>query len=257
MDFFEHQSRARSGSLTLLAFFILVCTILFFAVAFTISIITNIIGFNPDYLSLTKTGLFVAGAFWVAIGLGCLFRWLDVRSGGAKLARRFGAQPVDGGSRDKNEQQLLAVVNEMSIAASVPAPSVWILPLENTINAFVVGGKDDVAIVVTRAAIEDLHRDELQAVVGHEIGHVVQGDLPINMRLLIALSGLMALTEVGDTIGQNFVGSIFRVIGGICVFSGTLIRTAFSIWQMPCRYNLHVIRQLSQARLMLSANTTM
>ena len=228
MDFFEHQSRARSGSLTLLAFFILVCTILFFAVAFTISIITNIIGFNPDYLSLTKTGLFVAGAFWVAIGLGCLFRWLDVRSGGAKLARRFGAQPVDGGSRDKNEQQLLAVVNEMSIAANVPAPSVWILPLENTINAFVVGGKDDVAVVVTRAAIEDLHRDELQAVVGHEIGHVVQGDLPINMRLLIALSGLMALTEVGDTIGQNFVGSIFRVLGGICVFSGTLIRSAFS-----------------------------
>jgi len=228
MDFFEQQSRARSGSWTLLALFVLVCTVLFFAIAFSVSIITNIIAMNRDYFSLTATGLFVAGAFWVAIALGCLFRWLDVRSGGAQLARRFGAQLVDEVSRDENEQQLLAVINEMSIAASVPAPSAWILPSEHTINAFVLGGKDDVAVVVTRAAIEDLQREQLQAVIGHEIGHVVQGDLTINMRLLIVLSGLMALNEVGDTIGENFVGSIFRILGGICVFSGTVIRAAFS-----------------------------
>jgi len=228
MDFFEQQNRARSGSLTLLVLFTLVCTILFFAIAFSVSIITNVIGMNRDFMSLTATGLFVAGAFWVAIGFGCLFRWLDVRSGGSKLARRFGAQLVDGGSRDKLEQQLLAVVSEMSIAASVPAPSAWVLPLEHTINAFVVGGGDDIAVVVTRAAIEDLDREQLQAVIGHEIGHVVQGDLPINMRLLIALSGLMALNEVGETIGGNIVGYVFRTLGGICVFCGTLIRSAFS-----------------------------
>ena len=228
MDFFEHQSEAKTSSLTLLVFFALVVTVLFFVVAFSVSIINNILSFERDFLALTPTGLFVAGMFWFAIAAGCFFRWLDVRGGGSCLAKRFGAHPVDELSRDNAERQLPAITAEMAIAAGVVTPSIWIMPFENSINAFVVGGGDDVAIVVTRAAIDNLDREQMQALIGHEMGHVVQGDLAINMRMLIALSGLMALTEIGDMLGDNIGGRIFHAVGSICVFCGSMVRAAFS-----------------------------
>jgi len=228
MDFFKHQSDAKSSSLTLLAIFMLVVTVLFFVLAFTVSIINNILSFERDFMTLTPTGLLVAGMFWFAIAAGCFFRWLDVRGGGSCLAKRFGAHPVDELSRNRAERQLTAINAEMAIAAGIVTPSIWIMPFEQTINAFVVGGGDDVAIVVTRSAIDYLDREQMQALIGHEMGHVVQGDLAINMRMLIALSGLMALTEIGDMLGENIGGSIFRILGSICVFCGSIVKAAFS-----------------------------
>ena len=228
MDFFNHQDKARTSSLTILVLFVVVVTVLFFAVAFGVSILNNIFSLEPDKLSLTPIGLFVAGMFWFAIAAGCFFRWLDVRGGSSCLAKRFGAFQIDSSTRRNEEKQLRAVTAEMAIAASVSEPTVWVMSREQTINAFVVGKTDDVAIVVTQAALDELDRDAMRALVAHELGHVVQGDLAINMRMLMVLSGLMSLTEIGDMLGENIGGSIFRIIGGICVFCGTLIRSAFS-----------------------------
>ncbi len=228
MDFFGQQSKVQNSSFVLLLMFFLAVTGLTFLVAWSVSVINNIVSLEREFLTLTPIGLLVAGFFWLAIGFGCFFRWLDVRGGGSRLAQRFGAVRVELETRSAQEKQLLAVNAEMAIAASIPEPSVWVMPYEHPINAFVVGGGDDIALVVTHGAINDLQREELQAVVGHEMGHIVKGDLAINMRLLMVLGGFMALTEVGDTLGENFVGSIFRVVGGICVFTGTLIRSAFS-----------------------------
>ncbi len=228
MDFFSHQDKARTSSLTILALFTVVVTVLFFAVAFGVSILNNIFSLERDVLTLTKTGLFVAGMFWFAIAAGCFFRWLDIRGGSSCLAKRFGAHEIESSTRRDAKKQLHAVTAEMAIAASVPAPTVWVLPHEQSINAFVVGKTNDAAIVVTQAALDELDRDAMRALVAHELGHVVQGDLAINMRMLMVLGGLMALTEIGDMLGDNIGGSIFRIIGGVCVFSGTLIRSAFS-----------------------------
>jgi len=228
MDFFERQAQVRKNSLLLLVLFALAITVLSFFVAFTVSIINNIVSVERDWQTLTPIGLMCAGFFWVAIAFGCFFRWLDVRGGGARLATRFGAEQIDPATTRAEERQLLHVTAEMAIAAGVQEPTVWVMPYERTINAFVVGSPEDVALVVTKSTLRDLERDELQAVVGHEMGHIAHGDLAINMRLLIVLGGMMALTEVGDTLGDNFVGDVFRVLGGICVFAGTLIRSAFS-----------------------------
>lgn len=228
MDFFSHQDKARTSSFTILVLFVVVITVLFFAVAFTVSILNNYLSLERDLWSLTKTGLFVAGMFWFAIAAGCFFRWLDIRGGSSCLAKRFGATEIDTATRNDSKKQLLAVTAEMAIAASVPEPTVWVMPHEQSINAFVLGSTNDTAIVVTQAALDELTRDDMRALVGHELGHVVQGDLAINMRLLMVLSGMMALTEIGDTFGENFAGTIFRTVGSVCVFCGTLIRSAFS-----------------------------
>lgn len=228
MDFFEQQDKKRNSSWLLLLLFTIAVTVLTVALAWAVSILNNIIALEQDKLALTPIGMMVAGFFGIAVLFGCFFRWLDVRGGGARLAQRFGSTEVDPSTRDYEERQLLSVAAEMAVAASIAEPKVFIMRREHVINAFVVGGGDDIALVVTSGAVHDLDRDELQAVVGHEMGHIVNGDLTINMRLLIVLGGFMALNEVGDTIGENFVGSIFRILGSICVFTGSLIRAAFS-----------------------------
>lgn len=179
------------------------------------------------------------GIMWLAILLGCFMRMLDVRAGGAVLARRFGAVHASDRSRHAHEKRLLNVVAEMSIAASCPQPDVFVLRNESGINAFVVGAiEGGQAIVVSQGALDTLDRDELQAVVAHEFGHIVQDDLPLNMRLLIVLGGLHAITEIGHLLtGKDpdelahpgvLVGFLLRGVGSVGVGFGTLLRAAFS-----------------------------
>ena len=176
---------------------------------------------------------------WLTIAIGSYFRYLDVRAGGAVLARRFGAVHASDRSRFAQEKMLLNVVAETAIAASCPQPEVFVLRTEPGVNAFVVGSeRGGFVIVVTQGALDALDRDQLQAVVAHEFGHIVHGDVPINMRLLIALGGLLAIDELGCLLrGKHpdeyahfgvLLGYLLIAIGSIGVFFGSVIRAAFS-----------------------------
>jgi Zn-dependent protease with chaperone function len=92
---------------------------------------------------------------------------------------------------DPLERRLFNVVQEMSIASGVPMPSVWVMDAEDGINAFVAGhDAGDSVMVVTRGALRALNRDELQAVIGHEFSHLLNGDCRLNIRMLAALAGI-------------------------------------------------------------------
>ena len=81
--------------------------------------------------------------------------------------------------RDLEERQLRNVVEEMAIAAGIQPPRLRIID-SDVVNAGAVGvGVDDVTVLVTRGLLDQLDRDETQAVVGHVIGSVGNGDLKI------------------------------------------------------------------------------
>ncbi|MFK8075278.1 MAG: M48 family metalloprotease [Granulosicoccus sp.] len=244
MNFFDQQSiRRRQSALLLVGFFLAMgVTAAFIHIA--VGAVAVLFGHSNLLFEPSSPALALTGLVWTTILLGAFFRTLDVKAGGAILARRFGAVHASDRSRFELEQQLLNVVEEMSIASSTPQPEVYILRKESSINAFVLGaaqtaGKSErYAIVVTQGALESFNRDELQAVVAHEFGHISNGDLPINMRLLIALSGLMAIDEVGKIlVGKHpdellhpgvIVGYFLIALGSVGVFLGKLIRSAFS-----------------------------
>jgi len=178
---------------------------------------------------------------WFTCLIGCFFRILDVRAGGVALAKRYGAVEASTSGRYRSEQLLLDVVSEIAVASACLEPRVFILHGESSINAFVVGGfSGKEALVVSQGALDKLDRDELSAIVAHEFGHISQGDIPVNMRLLIALGGLNAIDEVGkilmveDSRGNLLaqpgvaVGLVLRVIGSIGVFCGRVFKSAFS-----------------------------
>lgn len=131
---------------------------------------------------------------WVGtvLGLLALGLTLDVlRNGGKRVAKQVGAEPLSIAKTDQ-EKQLLNVVEEMSVASGLPMPSVYVVPDADP-NAFVAGTKPGEAhLAVTQGLLDVLNRDELQAVVAHEMGHVKNEDTKL-MTLIAGLGGAILL----------------------------------------------------------------
>src|SRR5690606_9277214 len=108
------------------------------------------------------------------------------------------------------------VVDEMSIASGLPRPRLWIVP-DQDLNAFATGREPrSASIAVTEGLLAALDRDELQAVVAHEMAHVARYDTRL-MTLVAAMVGGIAL--MSDGLGRllwhgNRTGSKVGRLGG-------------------------------------------
>ena len=94
--------------------------------------------------------------------------------------------------------QLYNVVEEMRIAASLPAmPRVFIIDAPVP-NAFAVGLKPERACVaVTTGLLERLSRDELQGVIAHELGHISNRDTMFMTLAGVTLGAIVLLADAG------------------------------------------------------------
>ena len=200
---------------------------MFFATSVTL-------GQSVHFFHLSKPALWLTTLIGFVMVAASMFRYMDVRAGGAVLARRFGAVLASDRSRHDNERQLLNVVAEISIATSTKQPDVYVLRHENIINSFVLGnGKSKPAIVLTAGALEALNREQLKALVAHEFAHLGRGDVILNMRLLVACAGLMSLDELGRFVIHDGIekrsaiarvaGYLLRAFGSIGLLVGRFI----------------------------------
>src|SRR5256886_4106641 len=147
------------------------------------------------------TTLFRSHTVWwfgmAATALGALLAWYAYSTGPEKVLWATGAEEVREPATDQ-QRQLVNVVEEMAIAAGVPRPQIWIVPHPDP-NAFATGVDPIHAhIAVTRGLLDLCNRDELQAVVAHELGHVKNLDVRL-MTMLAALVGAVALMHDGAT----------------------------------------------------------
>jgi heat shock protein HtpX len=102
------------------------------------------------------------------------------------------------------QRQLMNVVEEMAIASGLPRPRVWVVP-DTDPNAFATGrDAASASIAVTEGLLAMLSRDELQAVVAHEMAHVRNLDVRL-MTLLAGMVGAIALMSdgMGRTVGRG------------------------------------------------------
>ena len=118
---------------------------------------------------------------------------------GRAAAEACGGRLLDPATHGLEERRLLHVVEEMAIASGVPVPPVYVLDREKGLNAFVAGkATSDACLAVTRGALEQFTRDELQGVIGHEFSHLLNGDMRLNLKLAGWLGGIMGLALVGE-----------------------------------------------------------
>ncbi len=207
-NLFEQQAANRRRSAILVIVFLL-----FFAW----------IGFGGDlifYLQTTSassgggTGyrhvlpFFGIAATLVAAGMA----WYSWRKGPKEILWATGAwELVEPASPE--EKTYVNVVEEMAIASGLPRPTVWIVPDKDP-NAFATGTDEKSAhVAVTEGLLTTLSRDELQAVVAHEMAHIRNHDVKL-MTLLAALVGVLALIADGTWRVLWFGGGGRRGRGG-------------------------------------------
>ncbi len=115
-------------------------------------------------------------------------------------------------TRDE-DVQLHNVVNELAIAAGVPPPDVYLID-DTALNAFATGrDPEHAAVAITTGLRQRLSRDELQAVLAHEISHVRHFDIRLAM-LLATLVGAVVLITDFSWRGMRFRGASRGSRGG-------------------------------------------
>lgn len=197
-----------------------------------------------DYLGGRGPTLVKSGLAFVGVITGASFwkvRQL-ARQGGEEVVRRLGAVPLDDQANPRT-RQLHNVVAEMALAAGVPLPRLYLLPDEPAINAFISGyGPADASLCLTRGALQQLNRDELQGVVAHEFSHLLNGDMRLNLRLLGWLHGISLIADLGQELFSDrtstatrvdgnhllgwLLGTVLLAIGGCGLFFANLIQAA-------------------------------
>lgn len=109
-------------------------------------------------------------------------------------AREMGGVELVEKGMSLRQQQYRNVVEEMAVAAGLTKPQLFILPKDNSINAFVTAGfADTVAVCVSQGALDYLSREELQALIAHEFGHIKNQDVQTNINLVAILHGFYQL----------------------------------------------------------------
>ena len=219
MNFFEQQDQARKNTrLLLLLFFIsLVCIVvlanlLLVFVPFNVPTeLYDVKGASAFFNCMSSDNCqlsehipwnkiaFISIAIVTIILLASGYKSLSLtRSGGEKIATLLGGEPLAVDSTELLDKRLFNVVQEMSLAANMAPPKIYVLRHEEGINAFAAGySNNDAVIAVTQGLLESLSRDQLQGVVAHEFSHIVHGDCSLNMRLLSIVFGLLFLSEIG------------------------------------------------------------
>jgi heat shock protein HtpX len=77
----------------------------------------------------------------------------------------------------KDAPQLFNVVEELSIAAGLPMPAIYIID-DTAPNAFATGrDPKHASVAITTGLLQKLNRDELQGVMAHELSHVGNRDI--------------------------------------------------------------------------------
>lgn len=131
---------------------------------------------DPQELAVALALIFLPGialalALWVGIRL--LFRHAGV---GGTLASLNAREP---NPADLKELQLADAVQEMAIAAGLAAPKVMLIDSPGANAAAIGTSPNDAHIVLSRRLIDDLNREQLQALIAHLVASVGNGDLHI------------------------------------------------------------------------------
>ena len=260
-DFFEQQDQARKATFRLLVLYVLgvigTCVTLHIGISAALSFVSTSeesTSFNTtSFVELVLNPVFAAftlGITSLIIVLSSVYKMSSLRAGGSVVAREMGGREILNSTQDVLERRLLNVVEEMAISSGIAMPRVFVLDQERGMNAFAAGfSSKDAAVAVTRGLLEIVQRDELQAVIGHEFSHVLNGDMRLNIRLIGILHGIFALAIIGRVLieiglrsssrgssnkknnnlaGLAAVGIVCWLVGQIGFFFGRLIQSSIS-----------------------------
>jgi heat shock protein HtpX len=173
-DFYDIQRQQWKKSL-----FLLIVLLIFYFLAIGIIILAFLLSLGLFF----PATYILSGSFLFKLLLGNLilsfliafFHLHDARNFGAQyILKRLQAQPPD--LADRYHAQFANIVDEIRIASGLPQVRPYIIP-QLAINSMAIVEADKTpSVIITEGLLADCTRDELQAVVAHELAHIARGD---------------------------------------------------------------------------------
>jgi len=258
MNFFAAQDRAKKKTKYLVLIYLLVLLVLTVLSSLVLMLFVPIALGQPlpspfwqSIFSQEQLPLFAGvGAF--VIGGALISSYIKSRhlsKGGGVIAASLGGVKISPNTSDLNERKALNVVEEMAIASGMPMLEVYLLKNESGINAFAAGQTPmDAVIGVTQGCVDKLTRAQLQGVIGHEFSHILNGDMRLNLRIIMLLHGIEFIGLLGRILTSSqrhrrhsssrsrskgngvvvLAGIALRLIGWFGILFGNLIQAAVS-----------------------------
>ncbi|HXG26257.1 MAG TPA: M48 family metallopeptidase [Candidatus Binatia bacterium] len=173
--FYAQQAANRRNSLLL----VLIVTALLAALGFSIGYGTT--GYVEGAFGVTTFAIILA----LVLSLGSYF------AGDKLVLAASGARQID----ESVSPQLMNVVREISIAANVPMPKVYIID-DTAPNAFATGrDPEHASVAITTGLLQKLDREELQGVMAHELGHVRNYDIRFSLLVAVLVGSIALLAD--------------------------------------------------------------
>lgn len=152
-----------------------------FGVLAVLSMSMRLLGVDA-YLAQQGGAFQLNGLLIMAAIMGFAGSFISLAMSKMMAKRSMGVQLIET-PRNKTEQWLLNTVKRQANEAGVGMPEVGIFEA-NVMNAFATGmNKNNALVAVSTGLLQQMSRDEVEAVLGHEMSHVANGDM-VTMGLL-------------------------------------------------------------------------
>ena len=131
------------------------------------------------------------GVTLLAVGLGGASGAFTYFAGDSLVLAVSQAREVD----ETQAPKLLNVVRELSLAANIPMPKVYVID-DTAPNAFATGrDPQHASVAITTGLLEKLDREELQGVIGHELSHVRNLDIRFSLVVAVMVGVIAVLAD--------------------------------------------------------------
>ena len=135
------------------------------------------------------------------------FIWalISYTSGSSMMLGFAGARELN--DKSTENKKVFKCVENVALAAGLPTPRVYVIN-DSSLNAFATGtSPQNACIALTSGIIQKLEPLELEAVIAHEMGHVKNRDIRLDVIIITCLG---ALTLLADLIARSFIYSDHR-----------------------------------------------
>ena len=185
-------------------------------------ILTSIFMFTIVYFLILVVGRYLGIHSWrLYAGISVLIVFLQYWFGPSLVKRSMNVRPLS----EAEAPHIHQMVQELADAAGIPKPEIGLSEI-NIPNAFAYGRTSRSGhIAITRPILGLLDRDELKAVLGHEMGHIKHNDMAITAAVsvipmicyYIALSFMFSGDSRDGGIIIGILGYLFYLIGQLLV----------------------------------------
>ncbi len=202
---YTHIASNKTRSMLLLAGLFVLIYVVVFAAALVLEVWSNSRGTLPYYLNRAWRDLLwamplatIAAIGWIVISYFGHQKMIDMITGSESVTRQ-------------EQPRLYNLLENLCISRGIPMPKLKIMP-DDALNAFATGlNPRQYSVTVTTGLLRNLDDDEVEAVLGHELTHIRNGDVQL-MVIAGIIAGVVGL--FAELLFRSFSNGNFRFSSG-------------------------------------------